>query len=258
MEMRLDRRVAIVTGASRGIGLATARALHEAGAQVVLTGRNEDTLQKVVTSLGERALACPGNAGRPDHIRACIADAQAAFGKVDILVNNAATNAHFGVVTAVDAPRWHKTWDVNVLGPVLWIQEALDQGLRERGGCIVNVASIGGLMVEPHLGIYNATKAALLHLTRTLAYELAPDIRVNAVAPGLVKTDMSKALWTGAEDRLASATPLGRLGRPEDIAAAITFLVSPAASWITGQTLVVDGGALLAPQSAKLAATSAG
>ena len=145
----------------------------------------------------------------------------------------------------IDLPRYDKTWQVNLRGPLVWTQEAWRTSMRERGGSVINVASIGGLSVESAIGIYNATKAALIHLTRTLAAELSPGVRVNAVAPGLVKTDMARALWEPQEERMARTVPLHRLGEPEDIASAALFLASDAASWITGHTLIVDGGMLL-------------
>jgi NAD(P)-dependent dehydrogenase (short-subunit alcohol dehydrogenase family) len=160
-------------------------------------------------------------------------------------VNNAATNPYMGRPIDIDLPRFDKTWQVNFRGPVVWCQEAWKASLAERGGVVVNVASVGGMSVEPAIGHYNVTKAALIHLTRTLAADLAPKVRVNAIAPGLVKTDMARALWEPAEEAIAARMPLRRLGEPTDIANGALFLASDLASWITGHTLVVDGGALL-------------
>jgi NAD(P)-dependent dehydrogenase (short-subunit alcohol dehydrogenase family) len=162
-------------------------------------------------------------------------------------VNNAATNPYMGRSIDIDLPRFDKTWQVNYRGPVVWCQEVWRASMREHGGSIVNIASVGGLSVETHIGHYNVTKAALIHLTRTLAADLAPGVRVNAIAPGLVKTDMARALWEPAEEAVAARMPLRRLGEPVDIANAALFLVSDLGSWITGHTLVVDGGALLGP-----------
>jgi NAD(P)-dependent dehydrogenase (short-subunit alcohol dehydrogenase family) len=145
----------------------------------------------------------------------------------------------------IDLPRFDKTWQVNYRGPVVWAQEAWKASLQDHGGSIVNIASIGGLSVESTIGHYNVTKAALIHLTRTLAADLAPQVRVNAIAPGLVKTDMARALWEPAEEAIAARLPLKRLGEPADIANAAVFLASDLGSWITGQTIIVDGGALL-------------
>lgn len=246
VELRLDGKVAVVTGASRGIGRATAAALAAAGAKVVLSSRKQEALEEAAASIDGETAVFAANAGEPDQAEAYIAFAVERFGAVDILVNNAATNPYMGPAIDIDLPRHDKTWQVNLRGPMVWSQAAWRASMAERGGCIVNVASIGGMTIEPTIGIYNTTKAALIHLTRVLAAELAPGVRVNAVAPGLVKTDMARALWERGEEAIAGRLPLRRLGVPEDIARAILFLCSDAASWITGHTLVVDGGALLA------------
>ena len=167
------------------------------------------------------------------------------FGAVDILVNNAATNPYYGPTLGISDSQFDKTVQVNWKGPLTWSRLVWEASMRDRGGSIVNISSAGGLAVEPAIGIYNGTKAALIHLTRTLAAELARAVRVNGVAPGLVKTDMARALWEADEAAIAARMPLRRLGEPADIADAVVFLVSDAASWITGQTLVVDGGVLI-------------
>ncbi|HEV7888369.1 MAG TPA: SDR family oxidoreductase, partial [Acidimicrobiales bacterium] len=167
--------------------------------------------------------------------------------RLDILVNNAATNPYMGPLMGIDRSRADKTVQVNQWAIVMWTQLAWRAAMEANGGAVVNVASIGGMSVEPSIGYYNVTKAAVIHLTRQLAQELAPKVRVNAVAPGLVKTDMARALWEPAEEAIASKLPLHRLGEPEDIANAALFLASDAAGWITGHTLVVDGGALIRP-----------
>lgn len=239
---------ALVTGASRGIGLAISTAFAAAGADVMLSSRKADALEAAAA-----AISGPGdvatfaaNAGEPEQAAACVAATVERFGALDILVNNAATNPHMGPVIEVDLPRYDKTFQVNVRGPLVWTQEAWRAGMREHGGSVVNVVSIGGLRHDSGIGVYNVTKAALVHLTKVLAAELAPRVRVNAIAPGLVKTDFARALWEPAEDLVAATMPLQRLGEPEDIAGAVVFLVSDLASWITGETLVVDGGALVA------------
>jgi NAD(P)-dependent dehydrogenase (short-subunit alcohol dehydrogenase family) len=167
------------------------------------------------------------------------------FGAVDILVNNAATNPYFGRMIDIDLSRLDKTHEVNLRGPFVWAQTVWRAYMEASGGSIINVSSIGGLSVETSLGHYNVTKAGLIHLTKSLAKDLAPKVRVNAIAPGLVKTDMARALWESNEEAVSGVIPLKRLGEPQDIAGAAQFLASDAASWITGTTMVVDGGMLL-------------
>lgn len=244
-EGRLAGRTAIVTGASRGIGLAAAAALHEAGANVVLTSRTEEAAVAAASSVGERALGIQAHATDEDAARACVERTLETFGSIDVLVNNAGTNPAFGPVLSQDHGRFAKTMDVNLWAPILWSQLAVAAWMGEHGGSIVNTASIGGLSVGPDLGIYHVSKAALIHLTKQLAIELGPDIRVNAVAPGVVRTRLAEALWKEHEDAVAHRTPLGRIGEPEDIGTAITFLASDDSSWITGETLVIDGGQMI-------------
>jgi NAD(P)-dependent dehydrogenase (short-subunit alcohol dehydrogenase family) len=174
-----------------------------------------------------------------------VAAAVAEFGGIDVLVNNAGTNPYFGPMIELDAVRAAKTVEINQFAPVLWTQLAWQAGMSERGGTVVNIASIGGLLTEPGIGYYNATKAAVIHLTRQFAAELAPAVRVNAVAPGIVRTHLAKALWENYEPQLREHLPLGRIGEPEDIAKAVLFLAGEDSSWLTGQTLVVDGGAMI-------------
>ena len=243
MDLRLDGKVALVTGASRGIGLATAQALAASGANVMLSSRKQDALEAAAATIDGNTAVFAANAGDPEAAAACVAATVEQFGSVDILVNNAATNPYFGRAIDIDLPRYDKTWQVNVRGMLAWTQEAYRASLAEHGGSVINLASIGGLSVEAGIGIYNTTKAAVIHLTRNLAHELGPNIRVNAIAPGLVKTDMARALWEEHGDAIAARLPLGRLGEPSDIAAMVVFLASDAASWITGQTMIVDGGA---------------
>ncbi|MCX7619730.1 MAG: SDR family oxidoreductase [Acidimicrobiales bacterium] len=254
MEIRLDGKTAVVTGASKGIGKAIAAALAYSGANIVLSSRKQASLEQAVddiraaappgSSIGEM-LAIAAHAGDAAQADACVAATVERFGGVDILVNNAATNPYMGPTLAISEAQFDKTVQVNWKGPLLWAQSCWNRSMRRRGGAILNIASIGGLSVETSIGIYNGTKAALLHLTRTLAAELAPGVRVNAIAPGLVKTDMARALWEPNEHALARHVPMRRLGEPEDIAAAAVFLCSDEASWITGTTTVVDGGMLL-------------
>ena len=248
MKISLEGKVALVTGASRGIGKAIAAAFAEAGADVMLSSRKQDALEEAAAEIGTaggQTAVFAANAGEPDQIAACVAATVERFGRVDILVNNAATNPYMGRAIDIDLPRFDKTWQVNYRGPVVWAQEAWRASLQAYGGSIVNIASIGGLSVESSIGHYNVTKAALIHLTRTLAADLAPQVRVNAIAPGLVRTEFARALWEPAEEAIAARLPLRRLGEPADVANAALFLVSDLGSWITGQTIVVDGGALL-------------
>jgi NAD(P)-dependent dehydrogenase (short-subunit alcohol dehydrogenase family) len=245
MDIRLDGKVALVTGASKGIGRAIAAAMAASGAQVMLSSRKQDALEEAATSMDGDVAVFAAHAGDPDQADACVAATVERFGAVDILVNNAATNPYFGPTVDIDVPRFDKTVEVNWRGPLVWTQKAWQASMQGHGGVVLNIASIGGMSIEPAIGVYNGTKAALLHLTRTLAAELAPGVRVNAIAPGLVKTDMARALWEPNEARMASHVPLKRLGGPDDIARAAVFLASDAAGWITGSTLVVDGGMLL-------------
>jgi NAD(P)-dependent dehydrogenase (short-subunit alcohol dehydrogenase family) len=243
MDLRLDGKVALVTGGSRGIGLAIAGRLAEAGASVMLTARRAEELQVAAQSIPSAAWHV-ANAGEPDQAEAAVAATVARFGHLDILVNNAATSPHFGPLVTLDEPRALKTVRVNQLGVLAWVQAAWRQSMETNGGVVLNIASVSGLSAEAGMGWYGATKAAVIHLTRQLAGELAPAVRVNAIAPGLVQTAFAKTLWEDHGDRVASILPMRRLGRPDDVATAALFLVSEAASWITGETLVVDGGAL--------------
>ena len=247
-EISLDGKTALVTGASRGIGAAIAASYAAAGANVVLSSRKAEALDEVAATLpSEHVMTFAANAGEPDQAEACVQATVERFGAVDILVNNAATNPYMGPSIDIDLGRYDKTFQVNLRGPLVWTQAAWHATMRDHGGVVINVASIGGIRGEAGIGIYNTTKAGLIHLTETLAADLAPGVRVNALAPGLVKTHFARALWEPAEEAVAKTVPLRRLGEPEDIAQAALFLASDWASWITGHTLVVDGGALIRP-----------
>ncbi|WFE35115.1 SDR family oxidoreductase [Micromonospora sp. WMMD975] len=245
---RLDGRVALVTGASRGIGLAVARRLVAEGATVGLTARRPEALAEAVAELGgpTRAVAVPGRADDAAHRRAAVRRVADAFGPVDILVNNVGINPVHGSLLDLDLAAARKLLDVNLLGTLGWVQEVCAAGMIVRGGCIVNVTSIAGGAPSPGIAFYGVSKAAVDHLTACLAVELAPGIRVNAVAPGVVKTRFAAALHEGREEEAARAYPLGRLGVPEDVAGAVAFLAGPDAAWITGRVLVLDGGVTLA------------
>ncbi len=245
MKIDLEGKTALVTGGSRGIGFAIAEEIVRSGGNVCITARKVEELEEAVGSLGDRAVYVAGKADDPEHIADAVGRTIDRFGSLDILVNNAATNPQFGPLMDADVAAVEKIFKVNLEAPILWCSQAWKSWMKENGGAILNVVSVGGLRAEPMLGAYNVSKAGLIHLTRQLATELAPKVRVNAVAPGLVKTKFSKVLYEANEEFVASRLPLKRLGVPEDIAPAAVFLVSDAASWITGEVLVVDGGALL-------------
>ena len=241
-------RTVIITGASRGIGKATALAFAAQGDNVVLSSRKQDALDETAKEIlaahpSAGVLAFAAHAAEPDQAGACVGATMERFGSVDVLVNNAGTNPYFGPLSELEPILAEKITRLNQFGPVLWSQLVWKAWMSEHGGAIVNVASLGGLHTELGIGYYNATKAALIHLTRQLAMEMAPSVRVNGVAPGIVRTHLAKALWENHEDRLRAALPLGRIGEPEDIADVIVFLAGAGARWMTGQTVVVDGGA---------------
>jgi len=242
MEIRLDGKVALVTGASKGIGKAIAAGFVEAGAQVMLTSRKIEGLEAAAEEMKGDTAVYAANAGDIEAADACVQATIERFGRLDILVNNAATNPYNGPTMEIDPARFDKTFQVNIRGPVFWCQSAWKHALRDNPGVIINISSVGGLRAEAILGTYNLTKAALIHLTRQLAAELQPT-RVVCLAPGLVKTDFSQYLVDNFGERLAATLPTGRLGEPDDIAAMAVFLASDKASWITGETYVIDGGA---------------
>ena len=247
MEIRLDGKAAIVTGGSRGIGRAIAQALAEAGAQVMITSRSEESCAETAAAIGHGVAFEAGHIGREADAERVIQATLDRFGRIDVLVNNAATNPYAGPMIDCDRARWEKTFDTNLTAPFLWIQRVWNLWMKENGGSIVNISSVGGVSTNKILGVYDMTKAAMIHMTKQLAAELAPGVRVNCVAPGLVKTDFAKVLWEGDRgDRVADAYPLKRLGEPEDIAAAVLFLASDATRWITGETWILDGGGRIA------------
>ncbi|MEK7291915.1 MAG: SDR family oxidoreductase [Actinomycetota bacterium] len=242
MEISLQGKVALITGASRGIGKAIAHSYVQAGAKVMLSSRKEDALRATAKEIGGDTEIFAANGGDLDAGKACVMATIERFGGIDILVNNAATNPYAGPTLGIDPSRYDKTFQVNLRGPLFWTQAVWNAWMKDKPGVILNIASVGGLRAEGSLGVYNLTKAALIHLTRQLAGELGPT-RVVGIAPGLVKTDFAKVLVDNFGDRLASTIPTGRLGEPQDIANLATFLVSDLASWITGETYVIDGGA---------------
>ncbi len=240
-------RVALVTGASRGIGLAIAKGLVERGAKVVITARKPEPLAEAVELLGgpDVAVAVPGKADDAVHQQEAVAAAVEKFGSLDMLVNNTGINPVYGPMVDIDPAAASKIFAVNVVAPLSWIRVARDAWMGEHGGSVVNVASIAGIRTSPGIGMYGVSKAALIRLTQELGGELGPKIRVNAVAPAVVKTQFATALYEGREEEVAAAYPMKRLGVPEDIAGAVAFLLSNEAGWMTGQTVVLDGGVTL-------------
>lgn len=247
--IHLTDQVALITGASRGIGEAIARAFAKAGAKVVLAARKPDALEAVAASIvkdGGQALAVAAHTGKADDVKRLVAAAVEKFGRVDVLVNNAATNPYFGPMLDIEDGAFDKTFEVNVKG-YFWLTREVAQHLQQRNakGSIINVASVAGLAAAPMQGVYGMTKAAVISMTKTFAAELgASGIRVNAIAPGLVETKFAQALTSNDEilKLVTDRTPLGRHAQPEEIAGAALYLASGAAGFVTGQTLVVDGG----------------
>ena len=241
MEVSLSGKVALITGGSRGIGKAIAKTFAESGARVMITSRKEDALREAASEMNGEVDVFAANAGDIDGIKSCVGATMSRFGAIDIFVNNAATNPYFGRTLEVDPARFDKTFQVNIRGPLFWCQTVWDAWMKEHPGVMINIASVGGLRAEIGLGVYNLTKAAIIHMTKQLASELGPS-RVVGVAPGLVQTDFAKMLVDNFGERLANRLPTKRLGDPQDIANLVTFLASDKASWITGETYVIDGG----------------
>lgn len=243
---RFDGQTAIVTGASRGIGLAIASRLVADGARVAITARKPEALRDAVEQLGpDRAVGIAGNAADPEHQDEVVQRVIDTWGRLDFLVNNTGINPAYGPLMELDLDAARKIFDVNVVASLAWVQRAHSAWLKEHGGAIVNVASVAGLRPAPGIAMYGASKAALVHLTEELAFELGPTIRVNAVAPGVVKTKFATALYEGREEQVSAKYPLKRLGVPDDIGGVVAFLLSADAGWMTGQTLTIDGGVLL-------------
>ncbi|HVX68190.1 MAG TPA: SDR family oxidoreductase [Mycobacteriales bacterium] len=249
-EQDFSGRAAIITGGTRGIGLGIAAELVSRGASVCITARKPDELDAAVAELDPdgsgRAIAARGSADDAEHQRAAIDATLRSFGRVDYLVNNAAVNPVFGPMMDYELAAVRKIFEVNVVAALAWTQLAWRSWLKDHGGAVLNVASVGGIRTGPFLGAYNASKAALIHMTQQLAQELSPGVRVNGIAPAVVKTKFARALYEKDEAAAAARYPLQRLGEPTDTAKLAAFLLSDDASWITGQTVAIDGGILSA------------
>ncbi len=248
----LRGRATLVTGASRGIGHAIAAELLTRGASVTITARKPDELAAAAKELvegpaggtAERVLAVAGNAGSAESREEAVSRTVEAFGRLDILINNAGINPTYGPLVDADLDAVRKIFDINVVAALGYLQLAYRAWMAEHGGAVVNIASVAGLRSTGVIAAYGASKAALIRLTEELAWQLGPSIRVNAVAPAVVKTRFATALYSEGEDKVSAAYPMKRLGAPEDVAQMVGFLVSDAASWITGETVRVDGGVL--------------
>jgi NAD(P)-dependent dehydrogenase (short-subunit alcohol dehydrogenase family) len=239
-------RAAIITGATRGIGFGIARELVRRGCCVCITARKQDELERAVLDLDPqhtgRVISARGSADDEEHQQTAVAATIEAYGRLDYVVNNAGINPVYGPLVDADLGAVRKIFAVNVVAALAWTQLAWRNWQHEHGGAVLNVASVGGVVPGPLIGAYNASKAALIHLTRQLAQELGPNVRVNGIAPAVVKTEFARALYEHDEEGVASRYPLKRLGSPEDTAKLAAFLLSDDASWITGQTVVIDGG----------------
>lgn len=252
MEISLEGRHAVVTGGSRGIGFAIADVLAGCGARVLLVARKADELNRAVDAINAgsavpRAVGFAGNVSDQAVLDDVISYCRDRFGSVEILVNAAAANPYFGPTVDISEAAMRKIFTINLESLHHWIAgfwHGFWKDASIQASCI-NIASVGGMGVEPGIGAYNASKAAVIHLTRQLANELAPNVRVNSISPGLVKTEFARALWEGREDDIASSLPLGRVGEPDDVAGAAIYLAGDMSRWTTGCNIVVDGGAMV-------------
>ena len=234
-------KTALVTGGTRGIGLSTAQKFIEQGWNVYITSRKQENLDAALSVNPQ----LKGFVARADDLAAATETCKSVIeetGSLDVLVNNAGTNPSGGSLLDVELSAVQKTWDVNLMGPLMWTREAVKAGLKES---VLNVCSVGGIRPSQYMGAYNISKAGLIYMTKQLAMELAPDVRVNGIAPAIVKTKLSEMLWISDEKGSADLHALKKLGEPEDVASLIYFLSSDDASWITGEVVTIDGGFLL-------------
>ena len=247
-EFSLEGKVAIITGASRGIGRAIALRLAQAGAQVVVSSRKLENVQPVadeIVAAGGQALAVQAHVGAAGDVAALVAQAVETFGRVDVAVNNAATNPHFGPLLTADEGQWDKILDTNAKGAFRVCKAVVPLMEAQGGGKIINLTSVAGLRPSPGMGMYGISKAAIIMLTQVLAVELGrANIQVNAIAPGVIKTRFSQVLWQTPQiaEPLLRSLPLGRFGEAEDVAGLALYLASPASDYVTGAVFVVDGG----------------
>jgi NAD(P)-dependent dehydrogenase (short-subunit alcohol dehydrogenase family) len=241
---RFAGKTAIVTSASRGIGFATAAALVAEGASVCITARDAEGLELAAAAMSspDRVLPIAGDTADPAHREAAVAATMAHFGSLDLLVNNTGINAAYGPLIETEPEALRTTLDTNVVAALAWTTAAHRVWMGDNGGAVVNVTSVAGIRPASKIGAYGISKAALGLLTAQLALELGPRVRVNAVAPAIVRTQFAKALYEGREEEVSAGYPLGRLGEPDDVAGAIAFLLSEDAGWISGETIVLDGG----------------
>jgi NAD(P)-dependent dehydrogenase (short-subunit alcohol dehydrogenase family) len=246
----LDGKVAVITGSSRGIGKAIAERLAEHGANVVISSRKAEPCQQVADTINARfgvgrALSIPANISRKEELKSLVERTTEALGRIDVLVCNAASNPYYGPQAGIEDEQFRKILENNVIANHWLINFTVPQMIERRDGSIIIVSSIGGLRASPVIGAYCISKAADFQLARNLALEYGPhNVRVNCIAPGLIKTDFARALWEDPEalKQRSAATPLKRIGEPDEIAGAAVFLASSASSFMTGQSIVIDGG----------------
>ena len=246
MDFRLDGKTALITGGSAGIGKGIAKAFANAGASVMITSRKADKCEAAVAEIAAETDGdidyIAAHIGQLDQAERVIGETITRFGSLDVLVNNAATNPWAGPMVDCDTGRLDKTYEVNLRAPLQWTQTAWQAWMKEHGGSVINIASVGGHHTSQALGVYCMFKDALMHMTRQLAAELGPQVRVNCIAPGLIRTDFAKVLWDGPRGQeIADQLPLKRLGEPEDIGETALYLAAGAA-WMTGNVLDIDGG----------------